>query len=136
MGSTDYDGSFDNADEESGRSTVIIPSQRLNSAAMRKYIVTALDFEASEETFETGGVKRPVFFHKKEDGKPTKRTYIALANNRDPGDRESQTSGEQSISIVLQTIKDDLGSHKGMTRILIPLQQIGKEHWTLLTITS
>ena len=64
--------------------------------------------------------------------------YVALARNREPGDLKTQKSGEQSICTVLQEIKNDLENDdcNGVTKTLVPLQQLDKMHWTLLEITS
>ena len=64
--------------------------------------------------------------------------YVALARNREPGDLKTQKSGVQSICTVLQEIKNDLENDdcNGVTKTLMPLQQLDKKHWTLLEITS
>ena len=102
---------------------------------MRK-VIKQLGLLESKNKFENGGIQKPVFLYK-EDSNSGKKTYIALAYNRDPSDLEAQCSGEQSISTVLENIKEDLAknNNRNNAKILIPLQQIGKKHWTLLAIT-
>jgi hypothetical protein len=130
----DAGGDFDENDAIHS-STYIQPTARLNSGTMRECIKKLGEFKESELTFESGGVTKPAFFYEKNSNSGEK-TYVALACNKEPGDRNAQCSGEQSISIVLQNIIDDLNKDKNTSnaKILIPLQQIGKQHWTLLAI--
>ncbi len=111
---------------------------QLGSADMRKFIQKRMpDFEAATNTFEVGGANKPVFFYKKRNRSPTQRTYIALAHNKEPNDSKACKGGEQSISKVLEEVKSHLESEKDSneeTKLFIPLQQIDREHWTLLEI--
>ncbi|MFM2428491.1 MAG: hypothetical protein RL012_375 [Bacteroidota bacterium] len=135
---SNYSGNI--AEENSG-STKINSQSCLPSWAMRKYIIENLPgFEASEATFNTGGVDRPRFFYKKEVGRSERMVYIALAHNKRENDAAAEESGERSLQVVLDDIKKDLAERKTTTQplpstsILIPLQQISKKHWTLLEI--
>jgi hypothetical protein len=129
-----------NVTEGNDASTKIEPTALLASAALRQYITKKLpDFKAAKDTFEVGGVNRPVSFYKeKEDVHPKERKYIALAHDKEENNPEAQTSGERSLSIVLKDIKTHLesktGNNEASIKILIPLQQIRKKHWTLLEI--
>jgi len=117
--------------------------KRLASTHMRGFIESQFmtflkGFKESEDTFSRGGIVKHTFFFR-EDDTSGDRTYIALANDY-PEDGQSIKyvgSGEQSISIVLSAIKNDLEKAQdngSNTQILIPLQQITKEHWVLLEI--
>ncbi len=68
------------------------------------------------------------------------RTYVALANTSKEGgtSREALQSGEQSIHTILKEIKDnfDKTSELASSKILVPLQQLGREHWVLLAIET
>lgn len=117
--------------------------KRLASAHMRGFIesqfMTCLQgFKESEDIFSRGGVVKHTFFFR-EDDISGDRTYIALANDYQADDQSIKyvESGEQSISIVLNEIKNDLEKTQdngSNTQIFIPLQQIAKEHWVLLEI--
>jgi IQ calmodulin-binding motif len=128
----DGSSTSDNVAEENGAPTKIIPELCLASSEMRKYITTELPyFTASADTFSTGGTERPLFLYKE-------NVYIALAHNKETGDSKACTSGEESLSKVLEAIKKHLDSktenNEAPIKILIPLQQISKAHWTLLEI--
>lgn len=117
--------------------------ERLASTHMRGFIesqfMTCLEgFKESEDAFSSGGVMKHTFFFR-EDDVSGDRTYIALANDYPEDDQNTKyvKSGEQSISRVLNEIKNDLDraqNNSVNTQILIPLQQIDKEHWILLEI--
>lgn len=111
---------------------------RLGSAEMRNYI-KKLNFSPSEGQFESGGVMKENFFYKKGGGESI---YIAPANDIvDNGSRDYTLSGERNIDEVITEIISDLqndGAENGLknqVKILIPLQQNNKAHWTLLEIT-
>ena len=116
------------------------PSELLNATAMRSFISSTIGdkFEKSDETFECGGVSRPVFYYRKNNNSNS-ITYIALANDREKNDQDIRyiQSGEQSLKIVLDNVKANYDIQKSehpIGRILIPLQQIDRRHWTLLDV--
>jgi myosin heavy subunit len=135
----DFSNYSGNIAEENSGSTKIDSRSCLPSWAMRKYIIENLPgFEASEATFNTGGVDRPRFFYKKEVGRSERMVCIALAHNKRENDAGAEKSGERSLQVVLNDINEYLAirpsSAETPTSILIPLQQISKKHWTLLEI--
>ena len=120
---------------------VLLPEERLNSSHMRTFI-SQLGFRESEGTFPVGTSKKCKFFYKKGDSSQGK-VYIALAHNKEKGHAEAQTSGENSLSTVLEKIKKDIEKNlitnetdnsKAPIKLLIPLQQISKKHWVLLEL--
>ena len=135
-------------DEDDGRIPTIVTEKEksvsanlhakscLGSSEMRQYIAGELpDFKESKSTFPVGSVTKPKFFYD-----ATEKRYIALAHNKDESDTEAVKGGERGLSEVLNDIKNDLDSRSSSakipTRILIPLQQISKGHWTLLAINT
>ncbi|MHA7877710.1 MAG: hypothetical protein ACX93T_02155 [Bacteroidota bacterium] len=119
-----------------------LPDKQLNSGDLRKYIIDNIVrrdiFRETSETFEVGGIKKALFFYKDIDS-DLKRIYIALANTIEVENSHSITaiaSGEQSIDIVLEKIKNDFSHNEKLSsaRILMPLQQLGRKHWVLMDI--
>jgi len=122
----------------SGRPAIIrvTAGEKLKATEMRSFIETTLDqaIRKSDDTFEMGGVSRPRFYYIKDDRKK-RITYIALANDSKANNQDIKymQSGEQSLSIILNDIKTHVSENKYLGyRILIPLQQISRKHWTLL----
>jgi len=109
------------------------------SSSMLRHVIQQWGFEASKKNFKCGGVEKNLFFYK-QDNNSKEKTYIAFAHNEESGHFTAQRGGERSISEVLEEIKNSLEEDKEKKitkfKILIPLQQISKGHWTLLEIRS
>ena len=127
-----------------GTINTVDPKNRLNAGNMRNFIKEHLNFKASTTQFEAGGLEKPVFYY--DDSNSEEMVYVALAHNRDPSklapqdktNRTYQTCGEQDVAATLQVVIEDFKSNtdRRTAKILMPLQQIGKEHWVLLDINT
>ena len=128
-------------ESDSQQKTKKLGGSEIRGFIRSQFMVDLKGFEASKDTFLSGGVRKATFFFW-QDSNSGDNTYIALANDYDyqeiaQGIKYLQ-SGEQSVAIVLSKIKEHLETicrgTGGSTQILIPLQQLDKEHWTLLEI--
>ncbi len=136
---TDDSDTSDNDTRSTDGYTNIPFDARLSSMHMRGYITKNFpDFAPSVDSFEAGGIRKPIFFCKEDVGRRKEKVYIAFAHNQENDSEQALTSGEESLQTVLEYIKRDLKDEnrnpKAPIRLLIPLQQIRKEHWTLLEI--
>ena len=136
---TDDSDTSDNDTESNDGYTNIPFDARLSSMHMRGYITKKFpDFAPSVDSFEAGDIRKPIFFCKEDVGRRKEKVYIAFAHNQEKDSEKALTSGEESLQTVLEYIKKDLEDEnrnsKAPIRLLVPLQQIRKEHWTLLEI--
>jgi hypothetical protein len=115
-----------------------LKSEHMRSFIRNNFIPTSADnpFKSVEKTFQRGGLTKSVFWS--QESTSGTMTYVALANDQEESQSNAyKQSGEQSLLIVLKEIKSHIAMTKKYSfRILIPLQQIDKEHWTLLAIIS
>jgi myosin heavy subunit len=138
------EGAFqnNNSGNASGTSPIIEAkdSDPLTSSHMRqfieKYHFTA-EFEKSEKKFKVGGSTPKCTFYYKQDDELKHCIYIACANDSAEENYTTSyiTSGEQSIDIVLKAVQEHYKEMENYhKRIFILLQQLSREHWTILNI--